>query len=97
MGAAEPSEAVSAQREQLAAALDAAMGIYVNTALKALLLSGGHASCIAGFLFCFWGHRGNSQDCVSINKSKANSSNALRTDNLCVPGKLPLGSWSWHP
>ena len=42
MGAPGPSEAVRAQREQLAAELDAAMGIYVNDALKKLLLCGAY-------------------------------------------------------
>ncbi len=40
MGAAEPSQVVRAQREQLAAAMDAAMGAYVNAPLKELLLQG---------------------------------------------------------
>ena len=40
LGAAKTPEVVIAKREQLVAALDAAMGIYVNMSLKALLLNG---------------------------------------------------------
>lgn len=49
MGAIGASDAVKAQREQLAAALDVAMGAYVNTALKALLLNGAQPSCLGDF------------------------------------------------